>query len=132
MQKNACWVFETVQIILIIISLICFTEKVYGSSPYSPIIYYYNILLLIITYNNKKITYNNKNRLDFRLEYRFLIKISNNNRIELKILNKKKLECYFKFLFFSSLYTLVLYRKLISIKWKSEVKWNRKSLICIV
>ncbi len=31
-----CWVFETVQIILIIISLICFTEKVYGSSPYSP------------------------------------------------------------------------------------------------
>lgn len=116
MQKNACWVFETVQIILIIISLICFTEKVYGSSPYSPIIYYYNILLLIITYNNKKITYNNKNRLDFRLEYRFLIKISNNNRIELKILNKKKLECYFKFLFFSSLYTLVLYRKLISIK----------------
>lgn len=36
-KKNACWVFETVQIILIIISLICFTEKVYGSSPYSPI-----------------------------------------------------------------------------------------------
>lgn len=36
MQKNACWVFETVQIILIIISLICFTEKVYGSNPYSP------------------------------------------------------------------------------------------------
>ena len=36
-KKNACWVFETVRIILIIISLICFTEKVYGSSPYSPI-----------------------------------------------------------------------------------------------
>lgn len=36
MQKNARWVFETVQIILIIRSLICFTEKVYGSSPYSP------------------------------------------------------------------------------------------------
>jgi len=35
-KKNACWVFETVQIILIIKSLICFTEKVYGSSPYSP------------------------------------------------------------------------------------------------
>lgn len=35
-KKNACWVFETVQIILIIISLLCFTEKVYGSSPYSP------------------------------------------------------------------------------------------------
>ncbi|KAL3806171.1 hypothetical protein ACJIZ3_000656 [Penstemon smallii] len=35
-KKNACWVFETGQIILIIISLICFTEKVYGSSPYSP------------------------------------------------------------------------------------------------
>lgn len=35
-KKNACWVFETVQIILRIISLICFTEKVYGSSPYSP------------------------------------------------------------------------------------------------
>lgn len=34
--KNACWVFETVQIILIIKSLIRFTEKVYGSSPYSP------------------------------------------------------------------------------------------------
>lgn len=41
-KKNACWVFETVQIILRIISLICFTEKVYGSSPYSPskFIYY--------------------------------------------------------------------------------------------
>ena len=38
MQKNACWVFETVQIISIIIRLICFTEKVYGSSPYSPIL----------------------------------------------------------------------------------------------
>lgn len=36
-KKNACWVFEIVRIILIIISLICFTEKVYGSSPYSPI-----------------------------------------------------------------------------------------------
>lgn len=36
MQKNACWVFETVRIISIIIRLICFTEKVYGSSPYSP------------------------------------------------------------------------------------------------
>ncbi|PIN14885.1 hypothetical protein CDL12_12484 [Handroanthus impetiginosus] len=36
-KRNACWVFETVQIILIIISLICFTKKVYGSSPYSPI-----------------------------------------------------------------------------------------------
>ena len=36
MQKNACWVFETVQIILRIQSLIGFTEKVYGSSPYSP------------------------------------------------------------------------------------------------
>lgn len=36
-KKNACWVFETVRIISIIISLICFTEKVYGSSPYSPI-----------------------------------------------------------------------------------------------
>lgn len=36
MQKNACWVFETVRIILLRISLICFTEKVYGSSPYSP------------------------------------------------------------------------------------------------
>jgi len=37
MQKDACWVFETVQISLIIISLVCFIEKVYGSSPYSPI-----------------------------------------------------------------------------------------------
>lgn len=36
MQKKARWVFETVRIILIIISLICFTEQVYGSSPYSP------------------------------------------------------------------------------------------------
>ena len=35
-KKNACWVFETVQIISIIIRLICFTEKVYGSNPYSP------------------------------------------------------------------------------------------------
>jgi len=39
MQKNACWVFETVRIISIIIRLICFTEKVYGSNPYSPNIY---------------------------------------------------------------------------------------------
>lgn len=46
-KKNARWVFETVQIILIISSLICFTEKVYGSSPYSPITYIY--------YNDKKI-----------------------------------------------------------------------------
>lgn len=37
MQQNACWVFETVRIISILISWICFTEKVYGSSPYSPI-----------------------------------------------------------------------------------------------
>lgn len=36
MQKKACWVFERVQIILIIISWGSFTEKVYGSSPYSP------------------------------------------------------------------------------------------------
>jgi len=35
-KKNARWVFKTIQIIWIIISLICFTEKVYGSSPYSP------------------------------------------------------------------------------------------------
>ncbi|MCR2847948.1 hypothetical protein KN825_15345, partial [Weizmannia coagulans] len=42
--------FEAVQIILIIISLICFTEKVYGSSPYSP-----------NTNNNKNDTNNNKN-----------------------------------------------------------------------
>lgn len=27
---------KAIQIISIIISLICFTEKVYGSSPYSP------------------------------------------------------------------------------------------------
>lgn len=42
-KKNACWVFETVRIILIIISLICFTEKVYGSSPYSPISFFVQI-----------------------------------------------------------------------------------------
>lgn len=43
MQQNACWVFETVQRISITIikSLICFTEKVYGSSPYSPTHYIY-------------------------------------------------------------------------------------------
>ena len=35
-NKNARWVYKTIQIIFIIISLICFTEKVYGSSPYSP------------------------------------------------------------------------------------------------
>ena len=35
-KKNACWVFGTVRIISIIKSWICFTEKVYGSSPYSP------------------------------------------------------------------------------------------------
>lgn len=43
MQQNACWVFETVRIISIIISLICFTEKVYGSSPYSPNTVYFCI-----------------------------------------------------------------------------------------
>lgn len=37
MRENACWVLGTVQIILIIRTLICSTEKVYGSSPYSPI-----------------------------------------------------------------------------------------------
>lgn len=35
-KKNARWVFKTIEIIEIIMSLICFTEKVYGSSPYSP------------------------------------------------------------------------------------------------
>uniref|UniRef100_A0A7N0ZXC6 Uncharacterized protein n=1 Tax=Kalanchoe fedtschenkoi TaxID=63787 RepID=A0A7N0ZXC6_KALFE len=35
MQKIACSVFETVRLILIITSLIYFTKKVYGSSPYS-------------------------------------------------------------------------------------------------
>ncbi|KFK40397.1 hypothetical protein AALP_AA3G368200 [Arabis alpina] len=35
-KKNACWVFERVRIILIIISSNSFTEQVYGSSPYSP------------------------------------------------------------------------------------------------
>ena len=36
MQKNARWVLKTIEIIEIIMSFICFTEKVYGSSPYSP------------------------------------------------------------------------------------------------
>ncbi|KAL3806696.1 hypothetical protein ACJIZ3_000542 [Penstemon smallii] len=35
-QKNFLLLRNQCQIILIIISLICFTEKVYGSSPYSP------------------------------------------------------------------------------------------------
>lgn len=55
-KKNARWVFETVQIILIISSLICFTEQVYGSSPYSPITYiYYNDKKEILTIKKKKI-----------------------------------------------------------------------------
>lgn len=50
MQKNACWVFETVRIISIIIRLICFTEKVYGSNPYSPNIYVFFSILGWISY----------------------------------------------------------------------------------
>lgn len=46
MQKNACWVFETVRIISIIIRLICFTEKVYGSNPYSPTNIYVYVFFL--------------------------------------------------------------------------------------
>ncbi len=46
MQQNACWVFETVQIISIKTSLICFTEKVYGSSPYSPKVFHFSILFI--------------------------------------------------------------------------------------
>jgi len=52
MQKNACWVFETVQIILRIKeSLIYFTEKVYGSSPYSPKYIYYTKRILFYINN---------------------------------------------------------------------------------
>lgn len=52
-KKNACWVFERVRIILIRISSICFTEKVYGSSPYSPILISNNNNLLISNNNNQ-------------------------------------------------------------------------------
>lgn len=49
-NKNACWVFETVRIISITIRLICFTEKVYGSNPYSPNIYVFFFILGWISY----------------------------------------------------------------------------------
>src|SRR5450432_3732737 len=57
-KKNACWVFETVRIILIIISLICFTEKVYGSIPYSPNTY-------LISYKLNKYKFNSNLYLFF-------------------------------------------------------------------
>lgn len=56
MQKNACWVFETVKIISIKISFICFTEKVYGSSPYSPNTFHF------FFYSNFRISRNNKKK----------------------------------------------------------------------
>ena len=63
MQKDACWVFETVQINLIVVSLVCFTEKVYGSSPYSP-----------IKKKNNPITYKrNKVKKRFTITNRILI-----------------------------------------------------------
>jgi hypothetical protein len=82
-NKNACWVFETVRIISITIRLICFTEKVYGSNPYSPNIYvffffilgwisyvYFSIVSIVFFLISTVLVY----KLDDRLRHRIEIK----------------------------------------------------------